>query len=140
MWDLSTFSSFSLSAKKYTDLPCSPPACRLSPTREWQRPFSNGHGQFGQRYLHHNHKQDGNSHNTSPTSNLSQVREQDRLILTLAGIAIALICSLVLLHDTHSMGRIDKRLGLGERSEIVPSELPVDIKKLEVASAIRLIR
>ena len=79
-------------------------------------------------------------HNTNPTRNLSQVREQDRLILTLAGIVIALICSLVLLHDTHSMGRVATRLGLGEGSKIVPTDLPVDIKKFEVASAIWLFR
>ena len=63
-------------------------------------------------------------HNTNPTRNLSQVREQDRLILTLAGIVIALICSLVLLHDTHSMERVATRLGLGEGSKIVPTDLP----------------
>ena len=76
-------------------------------------------------------------HNTNPTRN---VRKQDRLILTLAGIVIALICSLVLLHDTHSMGRVATRLGLGEGSKIVPTGLPVEIKKFEVASAIWLFR
>ena len=79
-------------------------------------------------------------HNTNPTRNLSQVREQDRLILTLAGIVIALICSLVLLHDTNSMGRVATRLGLGEDSKIVPTDLPLEIKKFEVASAISLFR
>jgi len=79
-------------------------------------------------------------HNTNPTRNLSQVRKQDRLILTLAGIVIALICSLVLLHDTHAMGRVATRLGLGEDSKIVPTGLTVEIKKFEVASAIRLIK
>ena len=79
-------------------------------------------------------------HNTNPTRNLSQIRKQDRLILTLAGIVIAIICSLVLLHDTHAMGRVATRLGLGEDSKIVPTDLPLEIKKFEVASAIWLFK
>ena len=59
-------------------------------------------------------------HNTNPTRNLSQLRNQDRLILTLAGIVIAIICSLVLLHDTHAMGCIATSLGLDEASRIAP--------------------
>src|SRR5688572_823660 len=79
-------------------------------------------------------------HNTNATRNLSQVREPDRLILTLAGIVIALICSLVLLYDTHSTGGVATRLGLGEGSKIVPSELSVDINEFKVRSAIWLFR
>lgn len=78
-------------------------------------------------------------HNTTPTRNLSQISKQDRLILTLAGIVIALICSLVLLHDTHAMGDVATKLGLGG-SNIVPSELSVNIKEFKVASAIWLFR
>ena len=79
-------------------------------------------------------------HSTNPTRNLSKVRNQDRLILTLAGIVIALICSLVLLHDTHAIGRVATRLGLGEDSKIVPTDLPLEVKKFEVASAIWLFK
>ena len=79
-------------------------------------------------------------HNTNPTQHLSRVRKQDRLILTLAGIVIALICSLVLLHDNHLMGRTATRLGLDEDSTIVPTGLTVEIKKFEVASAISLFK
>jgi hypothetical protein len=79
-------------------------------------------------------------HNTNPTRNLSQVRNQDRLILTLAGIVIAIICSLVLLHDTNSMGPVATRLSLGEDSKIVSTELPMKIKKFEVTSAISLFK
>ena len=75
-------------------------------------------------------------HNTNSTRNLSQVREQNRLILSVAGIVIALICSMVLLHDTHSMERVGTRLGLGEGSKHGPTGLPLEIKKFEVASAI----
>jgi hypothetical protein len=76
-------------------------------------------------------------HNTNPTP---QVRGQDRLILSLAGIVIALICSLVFLHDNHLMGRTATRLGLDKNSKIVPSELSIDIKKFRVASATSLFR
>jgi hypothetical protein len=79
-------------------------------------------------------------HNTNPSGNVSQVREHDRLILTLAGIVIALICSLVLLHDTHSIGRVSTRLGLGEGSKILPTELSVDVNEFKIASAIWLFR
>ena len=79
-------------------------------------------------------------HNTTPTRNLSQIRKQDRLILTLAGIVIAIICSLVLLHDTNSMGHVATRLSLGEDSKIVSTDLPLEIKKFKVASAIWLFR
>jgi len=78
-------------------------------------------------------------HSTNQTWNLSQVRKQDRLILTLAGIVIAIICSLVLLNDTHAMGRTATRLGLDEDSKIVPTDVLV-FKKFEVASAISLFK
>jgi hypothetical protein len=76
-------------------------------------------------------------HNTSPTRNMSRIRE--RLVLTLAGIMIAIICSLVFLHDTQSMGGVATRLGLSEGSKIVPTELPLTIK-IEVASAMSLLK
>ena len=79
-------------------------------------------------------------HNTNPTRNISEIAKRDRLTLTLAGIVIAIICSLVFLHDTHSTGRVATRLGLGEGSKIVPTDLPLEIKKFEVASAIWLFR
>ena len=79
-------------------------------------------------------------HNTNPTRNLSQLRNQDRLILTLAGIVIAIICSLVLLHDTNSIGRVATRLSLGEDSKIASTDFPLEIKKFEVASVIWLFK
>jgi len=79
-------------------------------------------------------------HNTNPTRNLSQVSKQDRLILTLAGIVIAIICSLVLLHDTNSMGHVATRLSLGENSKIVSTDLPLEINKFKIASVIWLFR
>ena len=79
-------------------------------------------------------------HNTNPTRNLSKVSKQDRLILTLAGIVIAIICSLVLLHDTNSMGHVATRLSLGENSKIVSTDLPLEINKFKVASVIWLFR
>jgi hypothetical protein len=79
-------------------------------------------------------------HNTNATRNMTQVREQDRLIMTLAGIVIALICSLVLLHDTHAMGRVATRLGLGEDSNFGQTNLTLEIKKFEATTAIWLFR
>ena len=79
-------------------------------------------------------------HNTNPTRNISEIRKRDRLTLTLAGIVIAIICSLVFLHDTHVTGRVATRLGLGEGSKIVPTDLPLEIKKFGVVSAIWLFR
>jgi len=76
-------------------------------------------------------------HITNSTRNMPEIRRRDRLTLTLAGILIAIICSLVLLHDTHLMGRVAAKLGgLDEHSKIVPTDLAVEIKKFEVASAI----
>jgi hypothetical protein len=74
-------------------------------------------------------------HNTNQFRNIS-----DRLMLTLAGIVIALICSLVLLHDTHSTAGVSTRLGLGGASKIEPSKLSVDIDEFQVGSAISLFR
>ena len=78
-------------------------------------------------------------HNANPAQNISEIAKRERLTLTLAGIVIAIICSLVFLNDTHSMGRATK-LGLREGSKIVPTSLPLEIKKSEVASALWLFK
>jgi hypothetical protein len=121
---------------RHSDLPSigdqfSPPSSRHSPTRHRRQPFSNGQGQVLQRYLHHNRKQMETRYNTNPARNISEIAKRERLTLTLAGIVIAIICSLVLLHDNHSTGREATRLPrLGERSKIVLSDLPLEVKKV----------
>jgi hypothetical protein len=69
-------------------------------------------------------------HNTNPTRNTVEIRERDRLTLVLTGILTAIICSLILLNDTYSMGGVATRIPwLGERSKIVLTNLPLEIKK-----------
>ncbi len=77
-------------------------------------------------------------HNANPAQNISEIVKRERLTLTLAGIVIAIICSLVFLNDTHAMGRASTKLGLGEGSKIVPTGL--EIKKSEIASALWLFK
>ena len=79
-------------------------------------------------------------HNINPTPNMTQARERHRFMLTLTGILTAIICSLVLLKDTHSMEPAATILQVGVDSKIVVTELPVDMKKFEVASVIWLFR
>ena len=52
-------------------------------------------------------------YNTNPARNISEIVERERLTLTLAGIVIAIICSLVLLHDNHSTGRVGHKTHRG---------------------------
>jgi uncharacterized membrane protein len=66
--------------------------------------------------------------------NISQIG--DRSILILAGIMTAIICSMVFLHDTYSSEQVTTTLGLGEHWKILQTEVAVDIKKVEVASAV----
>ena len=76
-------------------------------------------------------------HNTAPTQNISEIVKRERLTLTLAGIIIAIICSLVFLHDTHSTESETTRTPrLSERSKILLSDLPMEAKKFGVVSAI----
>ena len=79
-------------------------------------------------------------HNANPARNISEIAKRERLTLTLAGIVIAIICSLVFLNDTHAMGRASTKLGLREGSKIVPTGLPLEIKKSEIASALWLFK
>lgn len=70
-------------------------------------------------------------HNANPTRNISEIAKRERLTLTLAGIIIAIICSLIFLHDANSRGREATRFpSLGERSKIVLSDLPLEVKKV----------
>src|SRR5688572_16428985 len=66
--------------------------------------------------------------------NISQIC--DRFILILAGIMTAIICSMIFLHDTYSSERISTKLAISENAKISPTELSLDIKKIEVASAL----
>ncbi len=70
-------------------------------------------------------------HNTHPTRNTARIRERDRFTLILTGILIAIICSMIFLHDTYSKGRLATRL---EGSKIVLTDLPLEMKKFGVAS------
>ena len=120
--------------------PFSPPPIRHSPTRDLRQPFSHGQGHVLYRYLHHNRKQMETLHNTNPAQNITEIAKRERLTLTLAGILIAIICSLVFLNDTHSMGRATTKLGLREGSKMVPASMHLEIKKSEVASALWLFK
>ena len=74
-------------------------------------------------------------HNTQPTRNSAQIRERDRFTLILNGILIAIICSLIFLHDTYSTERVATRLPrLGEGSKIVLTDLPLEMKNFGVMS------
>jgi hypothetical protein len=74
-------------------------------------------------------------HNTDPTRNTAQLRERDRFALILTGILIAIICSLIFLHDTYSTERVAATLPqLGEGSKIVLTDLPLEMKKFGVVS------
>jgi hypothetical protein len=75
---------------------------------------------------------------THQSWNISQIR--DRFILILAGIMTAIICSMIFLHDTYSSERVSTALGLGAHSNISQTVLPIDIKKIDVASEILLLR
>jgi len=79
-------------------------------------------------------------HNANPAQNISEIAKRERLTLTLAGIVIAIICSLVFLNDTRSTGGTVIKLGLRDGSKIVPTGLPLGIKKSEVASALFLFK
>jgi hypothetical protein len=79
-------------------------------------------------------------HNANPARNISEIAKRERLTLTLAGIVIAIICSLVFLNDTHVMGRASTKFGVREGSKIVPTRLTLEIKKSEVASALSLFK
>jgi hypothetical protein len=79
-------------------------------------------------------------HYTNPTRNISEIVKRERLTLTLAGIVIAIICSLVFLHDARSTGGPGIKLGFREGSKIVPTGLPLEIKKSEIASALWLFK
>jgi uncharacterized membrane protein len=70
--------------------------------------------------------------------NISQI--SDRLILILAGITTAIICSMVFLHDTYSSERMSTTWGLGQHLKVSQTVLPVDVKKIDVVSAILLLR
>ena len=75
-------------------------------------------------------------HNANPAHNISEIAKRERLTLTLAGIVIAIICSLVFLNDTRSAGGTVIKLGLRDGSKIVPTGLLLEIKKSVVASAL----
>jgi hypothetical protein len=79
-------------------------------------------------------------HNANPARNISEIAKRERLTLTLAGIVIAIICSLVFLNDTQVMGRSTSKLMLRESSKIVPTGLPLQIKKSNIASALWLFK
>ena len=75
-------------------------------------------------------------HNTNPTRNTAEIRERVRSTLIFTGILTAIICLLILLHDTYSGGHVATRLPqLGEGSKIVLTDLPLEIKKFGVVSA-----
>ena len=75
-------------------------------------------------------------HNTNPTPSTAEMRERGRSTLIFTGILTAIICLLILLHDTYSAGHVAKRLPrLGEGSKIVLTDLPLELKKFGVVSA-----
>ena len=76
-------------------------------------------------------------HNNNPGRNAAEIRERGRSTLIFTGILTAIICLLILLHDTYSAGHVATRLPLlGEGSNIVLTDLPLEIKKFRVVSAI----
>jgi hypothetical protein len=74
-------------------------------------------------------------HNTNPTRSTAEIRERGRSTLIFTGILTAIICLLILLHDNYSVGHVATKLPrLDERSKIVLTDLPLEIKKFGVVS------
>jgi hypothetical protein len=84
----------------------SPPHIRPSPTRDGRQPVSYGLDQALHRYLQHNRKQMETLHNTNPSRSTAEIRERGRSTLIFTGILTAIICLLILLHDTYSAGHV----------------------------------
>jgi hypothetical protein len=118
--------NFNTSALQHSNT-ISPPRCWRSPTSGRKQPIFNGQGTEEYRYLHHNRKAMKTIHTTD--RNIISNHARVRFVLTLAGIVIAVLCSLALWQEARSAERIDTRVPhLLEFSRLVATDLVGEVK------------